>query len=176
MWQKCSRSVVVLALCGSWAAAQEPTEPVVALQEAPEEIIVTGERSTMQLRIQVMEAEVQAYEIFNQFNDDRRFDISCSVQERTGSRFVQQLCEPEFIIQANRGHALDFLSTMPGRSASEGSSSHQYGPMAVEIQRHQPAYRQKLKQIAEEHPEFLEALVRFTSLKQEYESRTDKPE
>ena len=156
------------------ALAQLVDIPLAMKQEVAEEIVITGERSTMQLRIQLMEAEKQAYDIFNQFNDDRRFEISCSLSAPTGSRLLRQICQAEFEIQAMRGHAQDYYNTMPGHGRPQGSVTKQYPPVAVELHRHQKAYREKMRQIAEEHPEFLDALARYAALNQEYEERTGR--
>lgn len=159
-------------------SAQAPvTDP--ANPEAAEEVIVTGQRSTLQLRLELMEAERAAYSIFNQFNDDRRFHISCNVDARTGSRFKRQLCQAEFEIQAMRGHAQDYLETMPstpgdGRIPSQAIQQHL--PVEMQLARHQKAYREKMRQVAEEHPEFLDALARYAALNDEYRKRTGATE
>lgn len=166
---------IVLALMsvlpGLGVAAQQELQA--AASEEPEEIVVTGERSALQLRIQMEAAEKLAYETFNKFNDEARFDISCSVSERTGSRFKQQVCQPEFELQALRGHAQDFLDSMPGRNIGlpDGSVSQAHQPMATEILKQRPAFQQKMKEIAEQHPEFLEALANFARLQEEYRQR-----
>jgi hypothetical protein len=120
-----------------------------------------------------MESEQIAYDIFNQFNDEKRFNISCSVEEQTGSHFTRQVCQPEFEIQATRSHAQDYLDSMPGRLAGlpQGSvaPTHSAIPMEMEINRHQPAFRRKLQDVAEKHPEFLEAIKRYAELREKYE-------
>jgi hypothetical protein len=169
------RSLICLPWCFSaFAMAQqaEQSQPQVA-QDEPDEIVVIGERLTMQLRIQLRESEKLAYDIFNQFNDEERFDISCSVQERTGSRFAEQGCQPEFVIQASREHAQDYYNTMPGPGRPpDGSITREYAPMAMEIKRQQTAFQQKMKQVAEQHPEFLEAIARYAELQQQIREQT----
>src|SRR5690606_35446450 len=120
----------------------------------PEEIVVTGEQSAAPIRLQIEAAEKLAYEAFNKFNDERRFNVSCSVVQPVGSRLKQQVCQPEFEIQALRGHAQDFLESMPGRANLPGGSVNQsFQPVEAAISRHRPAFRQKMKEVAENHPE-----------------------
>ena len=174
MWRIIA-SLASLMFCVLPASAQLTDSPGAGQQNVPEEIVITGERSTMQLRIQLMEAEKQAYEVFNQFNDDKRFNISCSLSAPTGSRLLRQICQAEFEIQAMRGHAQDYYDSMPGPGRPpQGSVTKQHPPLAAELHRHQQAYRDKMRQIAEDHPEFLDALARYATLNQEYEARTGR--
>jgi len=157
----------------SIASAQAPAVP--GTQQAPEEIIVTGERLKFQLRLQMLEAESAAYALFNQFNADDRFEISCSVQQATGSRMKEDTlhCQPEFEIQAHRAHSRDYLESL--RLFYDGSSIDKNAPIASQpfaavIAAHQREYRDPLKRVAEEHPEFLQALVKYSELKSQYEA------
>lgn len=135
---------------------------------------MTGERSAFPLRLQIESAEKLAYETFNKFNNERRFDVSCSVVAPIGSRLKQQVCQPEFELQALRGHAQDYLYSMPGRTLlPDGSINQSFQPMEAQIARQRPAFRQKLKEVAEEHPEFLEALVRLARLQEEYRKQSE---
>lgn len=164
-------------LCDSIVAQENLLEQDQAGLEVPEEIVVTGERSNLQLRLELMELEKQAYELFNQFNDERRFDISCSVQKPTGSNLSRQVCQPEFEIQATRAHAQDFLESIPqrreGLPQASAAPTFSATPMEFEINRHQKAFRQKMQDVAKQHPEFLEALKAYAELRTRYEERTN---
>lgn len=177
MWRKTGTLVGCLFCVVSAAAQQADDSSRVGGQEEPEEIVVTGQRSTLQLRIQLMEAERAAYNVFNQFNDDRRFDISCSVSAPIGSRFERQTCQAEFEIQAMRGHAQDYYNNMPGPGRPpQGSVSQQFLPVELELHRHQKAFKEKMRQVAEEHPEFLDAIARYAALRQELDGRASQSE
>ena len=121
------------------------------------------------------DAEKAAYAIFNKFNDEPRFDISCSYEDPTGSRIRSetQLCQPEFEIQAHRASADDMLESF--RAWFDGSQTDKNSPVisqpaAAVIASQQNAYRAKLKEVAESQPEFLDALVKYSELKARYES------
>jgi len=162
-----STLVVALCIATSTSAQPEPTTATPAV--LPEEVLITGERNIYQLRAELLEAEKQAYDIFNSFNDDPRFDISCSTHAPTGSRITRQVCLPGFQLEAYQQHALQFLETL----RPDGSNfAIQSQPQEVVIASQQEAYRSKLKQIAEEHPEFLDALIEFTELKERYQEAT----
>jgi hypothetical protein len=132
-------------------------------------VIITGERHVYQLRTQMMEAEKQAYDIFNSLNDEPRFDISCSKHAPTGSRIEKQICLPGFQLEAYQQHALQYLETL----RPDGSNfAIQYQPQEVRIASQQEDYRRKLKQVAEEHPEFLDALMRYSEIVERFEQAT----
>jgi hypothetical protein len=169
---KISLIVSVSALLSGVAAAQQLDQR--ERFEEPEEIVVTGDPSAFPLRLQIEAAEKFAYETFNKFNDERRFDISCSVVEPIGSRFKKQVCQPEFEIQALRGHAQDYLYSMPGRSNLPGGAVNQsFQPLELEISRQRPAFKQKMKEVAEKHPEFLDAIVSLTRLQEQYRKQSE---
>ena len=164
--------IFMLHASTSGAAQTEAPSPPPESEDA-EEIVVTGERATMQLRLQMFEAEKSAYELFNRFNDERRFDISCAIQERTGSRFERQVCQPEFALQAERAHAQDYYETIPSLDRpSNGNLVPTRPPMEFEISRQMSAFRRRMREVAEQEPEFLEAIVRYTQLQQQYRERT----
>jgi len=139
----------------------------------PEEIQVIGERSVQQLRLQMWDSEKAAYEIFNEFNDDERFTIHCRLHEPTGSLIKRQVCTTEFEIEASSMHAQDFLSDMCRSRCFGGGPSNSYNINRAEmVARQQQEYKAKIREVAEEHPEFLQAVIRFTEIKQRYENET----
>lgn len=145
-------------LCAaSVSGAQEEAQ----IFEEPEEVIVIGERSTLQLRLQMWDAEAKAYGIFNEYNDDPRFDISCRQHQPTGTRISRQVCIPRFQLEATGNHAQDYIN---------GTS--QFLPMQAAIAGQLKAYRSKIKQVAEEHPEFLEAIIQYSEVRERYEAAT----
>jgi hypothetical protein len=162
-------SILLLAFCIPSGVLAQPAADIEPQALLPEEVLVTGERQVYQLHSKMLEAEKQAYDIFNSLNDEPRFDISCSTHAPTGSRIKQQVCLPGFQLDAYQQHALQYLETL----RPDGSNfAIQSQPQEVVIASQQEAYRSKLKQIAEEHPEFLDALIEFTELKERYEEAT----
>lgn len=174
-------TTIVFMLCLPYCALAQQGEHSPAQEEArgmPEEITVTGERSLPQLRLQMMDAEKRAYDVFNKFNDEKRFNISCSMHQPTGTRFESQVCQPEFQIQATRAHGQAFLETyrtflepFQGGPVTDGSSSASMsvgGAIASQL----PDYQRKIRQVAEEHPEFLEAVIQYSGMRERYEAAT----
>lgn len=138
----------------------------------PEEIVVTGNKP---LRERMMEAQQRTFALFNEFNDENRFDIFCETHETTGSHFATQNCEPQFILDARQSMASDYKTSLSNfldlYGIPDGSVSAQHIPAEAAIANQLPAYRSKMKQVAEEHPEFLQSLIEYTNLKREFERK-----
>ena len=170
-------TTLAIALSMPLCAMAQLDEPLPAPegQEQPEEVVVVGQRQIIQLRLQMLDAEKLAYDTFNQFNDERRFNISCSTQVSANSHIQsdEQMCQPEFELQAMRAAGQDYLNSyrnfLDPTSADKGDSS-QSVPAAALIASQQVDYRRKMREVAEEHPEFLEALIEYTEVRQRYEA------
>ena len=152
---------ILLLLClqhGLIAFAQPAEqETEIATPAPPEEIVITTQHTKLQLRLQLWEAEEKAYKVFNSFNDEKRFDIKCYLHEPTGTRIKRQVCTPEFQLIATREHAQDFMN-----------GTQQHVPIEFAIASQLGDYRKKIKQVAEEHPEFLNAVIEYTEKRREF--------
>lgn len=159
--------LLVVAQDNGSAPPQEP-------QTLPEEILIMGNRSMTQMRLQLMAAEKNAYDIFNKFNDEKRFEISCSQHQPTGTRFETQICQPEFIIEAASAHGQAFFENYRAYldPFTDDHTTVSHEPVAVKVARQQPEYQRKLRQIAEEHPEFLDAIIQYSEMQEQYKAAT----
>lgn len=159
--------------CGSMQAASATDRDL----SLPDEIIIIGRDATWQLRQEMLSAEREAYNIFNQFNDEKRFITTCDKTQPTGTRFTYQSCQPEFVRRATADYARDhlesyreFINEFVDKDSNFGYTPQMTAqpPQAV-IAGQQEDYQQKMRQIAEDHPEFLDALIRFTEAKAAFE-------
>ena len=171
--------LLVLATCIPFVALaqQDPAPQPVDERNLPEEVVITGSRALQQLRTQMLEAEKAAYQVFNQFNDEKRFNITCSEHEYTGSHFRKQDCVTEFEIQATSAHGRQYLESYQnfidawisgGRLPVTDGSPPPPVPYQALITEGQREFRKKLRQVAEEHPEFLAAIVHYSEIQQRY--------
>ncbi len=173
-------SIIVFTLCLPLCASAQQYESSQAREsqaspEAVEEVLVIGSRALLQLCMQMMEAEKQTYDIFNKFNDEKRFDISCSMHQPTGTRIERQFCQPGFGIEATKALGQDYLDSLRGFLDPSGiayTPQVSYEPLEAVIASQQEAYRRKMRQVAEEHPEFLEALIQYSEMWERYEEAT----
>jgi len=171
-------ATLLFSLCLPLIASVQANEapPSSNLRDLPEEVMVTGDRELYILRTQMLDAEKRAYEVFNKFNDEKRFNISCSTSQPTGTRFKRQSCSPEFQIQATTIHARGYYDTLRDHLdlfSTEGNTiPNNIMDVGSRIALQQGAYQQKLRQVAEENPEFLNALIEYSQLRERYEAAT----
>jgi len=157
--------IFFLPFCAS--AQEDITTRAQQLQTLPEEVVITGDRSLGQLHTRMLEAEQKAYDVFNKFNDDKRFRITCGLHQPTGSRLSRQVCQAGFEREATRSHAQDYLANF-----IDPNSQAQHPQIEAALASQQQEYREKIKQVAEEHPEFLDAVIQFAQTRERYESAT----
>lgn len=159
-----------MSLCA--LAQEDKPSQTQELQELPEEVIVTGTHSAGQLRMQMWEAEKAAYDIFNMLNDEKRFNISCRMHQPTGTRIERQICQAQFELDATRAHGQDYLESLRdeiGFGGVPNSSPRRYVPVEAAIASQLREYREKIKKVAEDHPEFLEAIIKYSEKREQYE-------
>ena len=76
------------------------TAPVEEVKEAPsdtlEEIIVYGQRSLLEFRLDLYRAEVNFYDLFNSLNSDDEYDVHCYREAPTGSHIRRRICRANF--------------------------------------------------------------------------------
>jgi len=71
-------------------------ENELASSQTVEEIIVYGDKSLIQLRDELYEAEEEFFKLFNEVNSNDDFDVDCDYEVFLGSRRKHHLCIPRF--------------------------------------------------------------------------------
>lgn len=132
----------------------------------PEEITVTGQKLFIVLKQQIEEAEDHMYGLFNDMNEDDRYDIHCTWEAPLGTRIRQRVCRPEFVANADRAVAQDFLAQVQGFTTTNPP------PVQAEMGFHYPILEEKLKEALVESPEFADAVIRHYELREELARRT----
>ncbi len=156
-------ATLILALCTPLCAlGQENIAVRDSEQVKPEEITIIGER-VRKLRTQMMEAEIHTYDVFNKFNDDRRYTVNCSIRPPTGSRFKKAVCDTGFERDAMQEHARDYADNL-----AFGTTPNSI-PLEAKISAQREGFQLKMKQVAKEHPEFLRALIQYSKKQKEFE-------
>jgi len=151
------------ALCLPLSAlAQQNVAVLEKERQSPEEVMVIGER-VHKLRTQMMEAEIQTYDLFNKFNDEKRYAVNCNIRPPTGTRFKKVVCYTGFEGDALAEHGRDYAENL-----SLGTTPNNI-PTEARIAAQREGFRQKMKKVAEQHPEFLKAVIRYTQKQKEFE-------
>lgn len=138
-----TRMLVLLAgLCLShWAQAQNAVDTDVdedTVRAAPEpsrdleEILVLTERSFIALRYQIRREEESLYDLFNTYNSDDDFDITCRLI-RGVSHIPQRECEPRFLTRARRMNSIMGLANL--RSGFSGGDLESGGGADLAFER-----------------------------------------
>ena len=126
--------------------------------ETVEEIVVYGQKSLTQLRIELHEAEDRAFALFNSLNNEDEYDILCYREAPTGSHISRRICRPNYVSQARSLETRAFLRGQPPPSA-----------WAI-IQHKDKILREKMETLVVERPEFLKAINEFAEAKENLES------
>lgn len=139
---------------GSQALPAPATEP----PQMMEEVIVLGERSLADLKLEVDRAEDELYELFNSLTTDDDLEIRCTREAPVGSHIKQRVCQTkrhrELIGQASR----DMMMGQP------------YVYPAAEIRHTAKRLLTHMTETALKQPEMLEALDRATEARQHLQS------
>lgn len=142
------------------------------IEKLPVEVLVEGNLELQHSRNAMLSAEREAYEVFNKFNDVKKFKINCSLHRPTGTNLSQQICMPAFEADLQAGHAREFLDSYRAfmdPTTPETSQVPTGVPFQNRTQYDRKKYKLKIKEIAEMHPEFLKALIHYADKKKEFE-------
>lgn len=159
-------TIFVLALLLSVAAAQEtgtanpgdgnPAE-IRPDEEIIDEVTVLGVRELASLRAEVARAEDAVFELYNDLNDDDRYDIICKKEARIGSQIPRRVCQARFFREAVADAAED---------AADGEG---LSVVKVNSAKQNLLLRKKMAALASEHPELLAALKKRLALSKKLE-------
>lgn len=140
--------------------AEAPSEPP-ARQPPIEEIEVIGERSLLQLRLEIKQAEVHMFDLFNALNSTDDFDVTCRNVTHTGTLIPTWECDAGYMRRARFQNVQDFLNFgIPPKSEQElwWENRHKTEQLNAEM-----------KAVAREHPELASAMIELHEKRQRLE-------
>lgn len=126
--------------------------------ETIEEIVVYGEKSMTQLRVELHRAEDKVYTLFNSLNSDDEYDIHCYLEAPIGSHIRRRICRANYEVKATTEESRRLLLGLPSASAW------------ATIQAKNKLLREEMEALVVERPEFLEALSEYSDANQILES------
>lgn len=133
--------------------AQEP--PASGKERPVDEITVYGEKSTPALRDALIVAEDNVFELFNRLNTDNGYDIVCKRETRIGSQIRKRVCLTRMYRDALAASTEDDEGILADGGDFTGTSVFIGGSGSA---RHQRLLIEKMRQLASENPELLDAL------------------
>jgi hypothetical protein len=128
-------------------------------EEATEEIVVASNKSTTDLRRDLVRAEGDFYALYNKLNDDNEYDVRCYYESPTGVRKKTHVCRPVFFSKArNRENKARRMNpdTDPG------------------ITRKMATLQEKLDTLIAANPELQRAMARYNAAQARLTARLDK--
>lgn len=147
---------------GESAPAAEQTATVLPDEEIIDEVTVLGIRELADLRAEVVEAEDVVFDLFNDLNDDDRYDIICKKETRIGSQIPKRICQARLFRDAVA-------------AAAEGTVDGEIMPGEhVNMNKHNRILREKMAALANEHPELLAALQNRLAVSRKFEQERAK--
>ena len=149
-------------------------------QRPIEEIQVTGERTLLTMRNEIIREEENLYRIFNELNSHDRFDIKCKVERRTWSYILARNCYPKFFTDLRRAENSFALSELRQAFGPDGVDSALFNMGMGKIKNDREvrelaagdyqALSEEMLRIASENPEYLNILMKVADLKADYQA------
>lgn len=179
-----------VATLGSEAAAvqsQPAASEEAASRETLEEVIVRGRRLS-ELKIEMEQARIRAYDIFNDINSHDDFDVYCRDESRSGTRVPQQVCRARFEGRISSDAGQEYLASVRWRCRDHGGltveclfddrsagaiSAAQGVEAEAPIRRRQ--LTQEIERLARENLEFAEAIVEWYEAGLRYDEARRRP-
>jgi hypothetical protein len=156
----------IFLTCSTGLLAQQTTpEQVADTVRLPEEITVTGPVSLHKLKNEINIAKEAFFTVFNDLNDEPRFDIHCSMVQKPGTRMKFHQCHPNYYLTAMEEEAeliwdgVGFLNI--------GAAI----PATTFIATDNDKLEERIKEAFSNSPEFVEAINNFEYLSQLYEEK-----
>lgn len=145
-----------------------------------EQITVTGERTLLSMKNALERAEEDMYRAFNSLNSNDDFDIFCVTETKTTSHIVQRGCEPVFLTNLRKETSQNALSQIRNAYTTDGIDVTllNYGLSFLESEKELKAQASdkyealslEILRIANENPDYMDALRRIGELREEYEA------
>jgi len=147
--------VIVLGLSSAPLFSQES-------EDAGDEITVVGAPPLKSIRADLVRAEDAVYALFNELNDDDAYDIICRKETQVGSQLPYRVCLASILRDTEVEEELDEDAGTVSVSRKASQS------------RHRKILTEKMRQLAIENPELLEALNTRLALKKRLEEERIK--
>lgn len=140
------------------AAADEADET----NEVVDEITVMGVRDLGALRAELVRAENEVFNLYNELNDDDDYDIICKRVASIGSQIKKRVCQARIYRDALSEATED----------DEGGILY-VGPL-VDEQKHSKILREKMRDAANKNPQLIVALRNRLVLEQKFKLERDR--
>ena len=149
-------------------------------QRPIEEIQVTGERTLLTMRNEIIREEENLYRIFNELNSHDRFDITCKEERRVYSHIPARNCYPKFFTDLRMDTTRFAVGELRQAFSDDGvdPALFELGLSRIKSDRElreksagdYQALSEEMLRIASENPDYLNILMKVADLKANYEA------
>ena len=135
-----------------------------------EEVTVYGQKTLLNLKRAMIEAENNTFEVFNSLNTDNQYDMRCYKEAPTGSHIKHRFCYPNYVKD------LEYEAASRWSAGSRINDFPDGVPLTImSIAKEK---EEKLREIwgalAAEHPEMLTAIKAHSEAKKLYTAEKEK--
>jgi hypothetical protein len=139
-----------------------------------ERITVYGQRNIFQLKKDIRNKRKVFYKLFNEANNIKKYHVSCRVERRKSSSFVDHICEPRFV-RTNRSRLTTARGT--GGDASFDVADVSRFNMLVELRDfsyyNSEDFFSHMQKVLLETPELQETYFEILDLTEAYEQKKE---
>lgn len=122
--------------------------------QAIDDIVVVGKKSTAALRRDIFQSEEDFYALYNRLNDDDEYDVRCFYETPTGTRMKNHVCRAVYISNSYSKHASRNGFDVK-RVANQDASSA--------MQEKNAKFQEKLETLIAANPDLQAALIRYNT-------------
>jgi hypothetical protein len=142
------------------ACAQEAGEQAPG---AMEEVTVIGEKTLLELEREYILAEDNFFEMFNEFNDDWRYEVVCKKETPTGSHIKRRVCRSR--------HQMELWSEAGKAELLRGHADP--GAWAA-TNMYDKGMKDKIAEVAKANPRLLERLIEYRDKFQLFKTESER--
>lgn len=141
--------------------------PATTQEEEIDEVLVYGARSLTLLRQEVTVAEDRFFDIYNELNEDDRYDIICETRRPIGTRIGVRECKAKFVrdaeVEATQGALMmtDIAANVTAQPIRTSSKDYEI-------------LKEKLQTFSVSNPELQEALMDYDRLNNKFTEEREK--
>lgn len=133
-----------------------------------DEIVVRAERTFFTLRLQIEAAQDRMYSAYNDFNENDEFDVRCEKPNWTQTRIQERLCLPVFFVEqmseeVQTAFILDDFSAISSMPRLARQEEERFNEL-----------RSNILNVADEHPQVLDALMEMVKLEEAYKRKQEE--
>jgi len=168
--RNCTTGIALMLTFASTGMGQTAPDPESEPEssDTPEEIVVYGKKSIVQLRREWYVAEESFFSVFNSLNTNKDFEVTCEYVVYLGDRRRHHVCMPRFATRFEAQRSSSIILGKGGFSDGVGSTNW------VRMKQKNELLWQKMAELMLDHPELREAVGDLQRVKAAHDFEVEK--